>query len=208
MSIRRRLFAKYYDRAIARYERILKPRKQALLAGLSGTVVEIGPGTGVNLELLPPGIRWIGIEPNLHMHPILRAKAEALGLEVDLRLLSGEDLPLEDQSVDYVLTTLVMCSVPEPQRVFSEILRVLRPGGRYVFWEHVLAPNEQRLLRALQHGLTPFHRVFAGGCRCNRDMALELRQASFGSLELESFRVPKEAAPAWVGPHVTGTATK
>ena len=134
MSLRRLLFAKYYDRAMARYERLLGPRKRELLSDLSGTVVELGPGTGVNLELLPPGLRWIGIEPNLHMHPALREKADRLGLEVDLRDLSGEKLPLEDGSVDAVLSTLVMCSVPDLPGILREVHRVLRPGGRFVFW--------------------------------------------------------------------------
>lgn len=207
MSLRRLLFAKYYDRAMARYERLLGPRKRELLADLSGTVVELGPGTGVNLELLPPGLRWIGIEPNLHMHPALREKADRLGLEVDLRDLSGEKLPLEDGSVDAVLSTLVMCSVPDLPGILREIHRVLRPGGRYVFWEHVLAPGP-RSLRALQHALTPLHRLWADGCRCNRDVGAEVLSGPFQEVELEAFSIPREAGPPWLRPHVAGAARK
>jgi ubiquinone/menaquinone biosynthesis C-methylase UbiE len=207
LDLRQRLFAKLYDRATARYERLLHPRKRELLAGLSGRLVEIGPGTGANLDLFPSGVEWIGIEPNAHMHPALRKKAEALGIRVDLRELSAGRLPLEDESVDAVLSTLVLCSVPDTAQVLAEIRRVLKPGGRFYFWEHVLA-REGEALRALQHCLTPLHRLLADGCRCNRDLARDIRGAGFRTVELEEFRVPAAAAPTWVRPHIRGIATR
>ncbi len=207
LQLRRRLFARLYDRATQRYERIMRPRKRELLASLTGTVVELGPGTGASLELLPEAVRWIGIEPNQHMHPLLIARAESLGREIDLREHSAEALPLADASADAVLSTLVLCSVPDVGQVLAEVRRVLRPGGRYVFWEHVLAP-EPGPLRWLQRGLTPLHRLLADGCRCDRDLEGELRRAGFEDLELEAFRAPREAAPAWVRPHVRGFARR
>jgi SAM-dependent methyltransferase len=207
LDLRRKLFARYYDRMAQVYEREVAPDKAALLRDLAGTVLEIGPGTGANLEHLPAGVSWIGIEPNEHMHPLLRAKAEALGLAVDLRRLGAEGLPAEAGSVDAVLSTLVLCSVPDPAGVLAEIRRVLRPGGRFVFWEHVgAAPGSG--LRALQHALTPFQRFFADGCRANRDLGADIRAAGFADVQLEEFRVPKGVAPPWIRPHVRGFATR
>lgn len=206
-KLRSRLFARYYDTLAARYDRIMAPRKREFLADMRGLVVEIGPGTGVNLALLPGGIEWIGIEPNEDMHPILREKADALGFEVDLRALVAEKLPLENDSVDTVLSTLVLCSIPDLCASLEEIKRVLKPGGRFYFWEHVIAP-ERSLVRGMQHLLAPVQRFLADGCCINRDLGLSIREAGFASVELEEFRIPKRAAPFWIRPHVTGIATK
>jgi len=202
-----RLFARYYDRMAAAYDKELTPRKQEFLADLEGVVVEIGPGTGCNLVHMPDGVEWIGIEPNEHMHPLLLEKARGLGLDVDLRLLSAGKLPLDDQSVDAVLSTLVLCSVPDTAQVLGEIHRVLKPGGCFYFWEHVIAP-ESRRLRFLQHAITPLQRFIADGCRANRDLATDIRAAAFSSVEVEEFSAPKGVAPAWIRPHVMGKAVR
>ena len=204
-----RLFARYYDRATAKYERAYAERKRALFADLGGTVVEIGPGTGVNLELMPMDLRWIGVEPNAHMHLLLRAKAKAQGREVDLRELSAGALPLGDGEADAVVSTLVLCSVPDVDAVLREIVRVLRPGGRFVFWEHVIAPSG-RARRFFQHVMTPPQRVFASDCRANRDLAASIEAAGFASVDVERFEADEKSAgvPSWIRPHVCGVATR
>ena len=111
--------------------------KTPLLGELRGTVLEIGPGTGVNLSFYDPSVTWIGIEPNRAMHPSLREKAEALGLSIELR-----DAPLAEDnsasdSVDAVVSTLVLCSLPDMADTLMQIQRVLKPGGTYAFIEHV-----------------------------------------------------------------------
>ena len=205
-DLRRRLFARYYDRVTGGYEAEVRDRKRRLLSPLSGTVVEIGPGTGWNLSLLPPGVRWIGVEPNEHMHGPLREKARSLGLEIELHAADAAALPLEDASADAVIATLVLCSVPDLPAVLSEVRRVLKPGGRFVFWEHVLAP-EGAVRRGVQHAITPLWRLYADGCRCNRDTGAAIRDAGFAGVELESFEAPEGFAPNWIRPHVAGTAT-
>ncbi|MEM9380700.1 MAG: class I SAM-dependent methyltransferase [Planctomycetota bacterium] len=203
-----RLFARYYDCATERYERAVADDKRRLLAGVSGTVVEIGPGTGSNLEYLSPGTRLIGIEPNVHMHRLLLEKAASLELDVDLRPLSAGRMPLEDGAADVVLSTLVLCSVPDVAAALAEVRRVLRPGGRFVFWEHVLAP-EGRWRRLFQHAMTPAQRFLASDCRANRDLAAAIRGAGFESVVLEGFEPPREAGvPSWIRPHVRGTAVR
>ncbi|MFT5049492.1 MAG: ubiquinone/menaquinone biosynthesis C-methylase UbiE [Chlamydiales bacterium] len=205
IRIPNRLFARHYDRMAERYEQEMQPRRHAFLEQLSGTVVEIGPGTGANLPHLPQDVQWIGIEPNEHMHPLLREKAAALGREVDLRQLSAGNLPLGDASVDAVLSTLVLCSVPDVAQALTEIRRILKPGGRFLFWEHVIAPTGLAL-RALQHLVCPLHRVIADGCNTQRDLARDIRCAGFASVELEQIRIPKAAGPVWIRPHIIGVA--
>lgn len=204
-DLRKRLFAKFYDRAVAKYEEAMASRKRELLASLDGVVVEIGPGTGTNLALLPKLERWIGVEPNPHMHEPLLAKAEALGFEADLRLLDADGLPCPNASVDHVLSTLVLCSVPDPLRTLAEVRRVLKPGGTFVFWEHVLS-SDSRPHRFLQHMMNPFQRVIADGCRANRDLAKDIAEAGFQELEVENFQLPKGLVPPWIRPHIAGRA--
>jgi len=207
IRIPNRLFARHYDRMAARYEREMGPRRAAFLGQLSGTVVEIGPGTGVNLAHVPAGVKWIGIEPNEHMHPLLLEKAAALGLDVDLRLLTAGRLPLDDASVDGALSTLVLCSVPDVAQALAEVRRVLKPGAPFLFWEHVIAPTGMAL-RFLQRIMCPVHRVLADGCHTQRDLAADIRAADFTSVEIQEFRIPGKAGPVWIRPHIMGVARR
>ena len=139
--------ARWYKRLAAwalsgtnrRYEAMVAEEKKALLSPLSGTVLEIGPGGGNNLAFLRPSMRWIGIEPNPFFHDRLRARGERLGIDVDVRAATAEALPVADQSVDAVISSLVLCTVRDPEATLREVRRVLRPGGRFVFVEHVVA---------------------------------------------------------------------
>ncbi len=121
----------------------LRPYKEKLLAGLRGRVLEIGPGTGPNLRYYPAQVQWIGVEPNPFMHRYLRAEVERQ--EVNAALIVGwaEQLALEDESVDAVVSTHVLCTVSDPERALREILRVLVPGGRFLFIEHVAVPGRR-----------------------------------------------------------------
>jgi ubiquinone/menaquinone biosynthesis C-methylase UbiE len=206
-DFRQRLFARFYDRVQASYDARMAPLKEALFADLSGTVVEIGPGTGANLLHLPRDVHWIGIEPNPHMQARLRQRAAATGIAAEFRPASAQGLELDDASVDVVLSTLVLCSVPDPAAVLVEVRRVLRPGGRFVFIEHVAAPRGTRLWR-MQRLLGPLWSLMADGCRPDRELGVAIRAAGFGSLELEEFRVVRHSPLDLVGPHVAGVARK
>ncbi len=138
----RRLFAWALDKGGAAHERFIAERKRGLLGRLEGDVLEIGPGTGANLEYYPATARLVGIEPNPHMHKYLRREAERLRREIEIRDGVAERLDVADASVDAVVSTLVLCSVNDQQATLAEVLRVLRPGGRFVFVEHVAAPQE------------------------------------------------------------------
>lgn len=186
-----------------KHERHVADRKRALLSELSGDVLEIGPGTGVNLRYYRNGIHWIGIEPNPFMHPYLREEAKRVGLKVDIRSGTAERLDIGDESVDAVVGTLVLCSVEDMRGTLREIQRVLRPGGRFVFLEHVAAPPDT-WLRRLQRLVRPVSRLLADGCCPDRETWKVLLGAGFAQVDYQSFRVPIPIT----APHIAGVAVK
>ena len=131
------VFARFYDRAFARVEeRGLRDARRRLLSGLSGRVLEVGAGTGLNLAHYPEGVTELVItEPEEAMARRLEAKPEAARARV-VRA-SADALPFPDGHFDGVACTLVLCTVPDPAAALREIRRVLKPGGRFAFLEHV-----------------------------------------------------------------------
>lgn len=180
----------------------LKPK---LLGALEGEVIEIGPGSGVNLKYYRDDVRWTGVEPNTLLHERIRHRASGLGTPVRLLAGSAERLDLPDESVDAVVGTLVLCSVGDQARALAEILRVLKPGGRYVFIEHVAAPLGTRT-RRIQETWTPILRRLPGGCSPNRETRRLIERAGFGAVADERFELPTAFGIAL--PHIAGTATK
>lgn len=171
-----------------------------LLATLHGTVLELGPGTGGSLRHYAPDVRWIGVEPDARHRAEVRAEADRLGRGA--RVLPGraERLDLPDASVDAVVATFVLCSVADQPAALAELLRVLRPGGRYVFAEHVAAPRGSWLRRA-QHVCAAF-----GPCRPDRDTLPALERAGLDVLELHSYTRPGPFGSAV--PHIAGAALR
>lgn len=204
-DLRRRLFARYYDRVQAHYEGYLAARKRELFTGIAGSVLEIGPGTGVNLAYLPRDIRWTGVEPNPYMRAELARKARERGIEPEFAQIEGSRLSVPDASVDVVLSTLVLCSVLEPAATLREIQRVLRPGGRFVFVEHVAAPRGTWLRRA-QRIARPFWGFMADGCRPDREIDHDIERAGFAALDMERFNVQHDVFSSIVAPHIAGVA--
>jgi len=158
--------------------------KPQLLAGAPSVVVELGPGAGANLRYLSPGTRLIAIEPNKRFHSVLRRRAAERGIDLDLRGLAGEALDLPDSSADFVFTSLVLCSVSQPDTVMREVLRVLKQGGRFACVEHVAAPSGS-LLAKVQRGVArPWRWVFEG-CDLCRDTAETLRRSGFSKVDIQ-----------------------
>lgn len=189
------------SRQSARYEALVRGEKRALLGSLEGTVVEIGPGAGGNLEYLPPGVRWIGVEPNPYFEVHVRRRAERLGREVEIRAGTAERIPVEDGRADAVVSTLVLCSVRDPAAALREIRRVLRPGGRFVFVEHV-AGRRRSATRVAQAILTPLWVALGDGCHLDRDTGSAIASAGFARVEIRRLDLPVPV----LGPHVAGTA--
>ena len=173
----------------ARYERMVAKRKRGLFAGLSGDILEIGPGAGPNLGYYPTDCRWIGVEPNPFMHPYLCQAAQRTGLRIEIRTIVAEKLPAESESVDVVVSTLVLCSVTDPAMVLREIHRVLKPDGRFVFLEHVAAPEGTRL-RKVQRIIRPVWKRIADVCYPDRETGPAIDRAGFSKVSYENFRLP------------------
>lgn len=192
------------DRGADVMHRVYGRRKRTLFAGLPDTVVEIGPGAGANLRYYEPGTRVIAFEPNPFAHARLSREAAERGVELDLRDLSAEQLDLPDASTDVVISTLVLCSVDDPLRVLAEVRRVLRPGGRFLFIEHV-AGRPGSAVRTVQRVVRGPWRWLFDGCRVDRDTPAMLEAAGFSSLEIERFGL---ALPSPVRPHVVGWAVR
>lgn len=205
LGFRQRMMARYYDRVQRGYDAWMAPRREAMLSGLSGTVLEIGPGTGASFAFLPRGIRWIGLEPNVHMHAQLQARAAEAGIDAECRVAGADGMDLPDASIDVVVSGLVLCTVPEPARVLAGIRRVLKPGGRLVFLEHVAAPVGTGL-RRFQRFMRPFWTFCADGCNPDRETEALIRAAGFAAVEIEAFEAPRDVVPRFVSPHITGYA--
>ena len=169
-------FFRVFDGCI---RRLTAPLKQAAFAGIEPRdVVELGPGVGANLGFLPRGTRLLAVEPNLRMHAALLARCAAAELDVRLIATRAEDLPLADASVDDILCSLVLCTVDDPDAVLREVRRVLRPGGRFRFVEHVAAAPwtpRSAVQRAVRR---PWAWIFEG-CDPHRDTEAAIERAGF-----------------------------
>lgn len=177
----------------------------ARVGALRGTVLELGPGNGVNFADLAPDVRWIGLEPDVSRRGFIVAAAARLAVPPQLIAGHAEDIALPTASVDAVLATRVLCSVRDPRRVLAEVSRVLRPGGMFVFSEHVAAPRGT-WLRAAQKVFAPISRWCDGGCDPGRDTEETLRAQPWQGLEVEHVVVP---GPFGLGlPHIAGSARR
>jgi ubiquinone/menaquinone biosynthesis C-methylase UbiE len=179
--------------------------KNQLFAHLDGEVLEIGPGAGVNFGHYPKSVRVRGVEPNPYMHPYLEQAAEEAGLAFEIDGGHAEELHAADGSVDHVVSTLVLCSVFDMDRVLAEILRVLKPGGTFVFIEHVAGPRGS-VVRRVQDFVRPAWVKVGDGCNPNRETWGHIESAGFSDVHLEhrSIKTPFVI----VNPHILGKAVK
>jgi len=199
-----RLFAWLMAHAAAQYEASMGDRKQSLFADIQGNVLEIGPGAGPNLSYYPKDIHWTGVEPNPYMHTYLHQEAKRLGLTVHLQTGTAERLDAEDNSLDAVVSTLVLCSVDNLEGTLQEVRRVLKLGGKFYFVEHVAAPADTTL-RRVQQWIRPFWQAIGDGCRPDRETWKAIEQAGFQQVNYEKFRAPILAI---VSPQIIGIALK
>jgi len=168
--------------------------KPGLFSQLPQTVVELGPGAGANLRYLPKGTHLIAIEPNRYFHALLKRRAEQLGIVLEIHEVSGESLDLPSSSVDFIFTTLVLCSVSDPDKVLSEIRRVLKPGGRFVCIEHVLAPKNS-IINSLQRIIAAPWKWLFEGCDLCRETGDSLKKAGFSDVKIDSIILPTAFFP-------------
>lgn len=206
MSLRGRIFAAGYDRMSAGVEVAgLGAHREALLAGAAGRVLEIGAGTGRNLEYYGDAVESLTVsEPEPAMTRRLVRRIGEQPRRVELVRAPAEELPFEDGSFDVVVSTLVLCTVEDQAKALAEIRRVLEPGGELLFIEHVRSDRPK--LARWQNRLNGVNRLVAQGCNCNRDTVEAIRAAGFTIEKLDRDELKK--VPPTVRPLVIGAARR
>jgi len=192
--IYKRLFGAVYDRFMYSIENVhLSSRRARLLSGLSGKVLEVGVGTGTNFEHYSEDIELIGIEPSPYMIPRANRKKEVLLLPNKITLLNiGCGYPemeklIEPDSLDAVVCTLVLCTIPDPPRALKNFMKWLKPGGKLVILEHIRSHNSSK--GKLQDILNPIWKKVADGCHLNRTTDMLLARSGFQLVREERFRI-------------------
>jgi ubiquinone/menaquinone biosynthesis C-methylase UbiE len=204
MSLRSRFFALTYDRQIAKVEEHgLGDLRKESLAGASGRVLEIGAGTGANLPLYGPDVESLTLtEPEPPMLKRLEKRVREEAPLAKVLRAPAEDLPFADDSFDTAVSTLVLCGVDDQPRALRELRRVLKPGGKLIFIEHVrsdepgLARRQDRM-NGLNH--------FLVGCECNRPTLASIEAAGFEVEQVKHTTLNK--VPTFVSPLIAGTAS-
>jgi len=205
VPIRDRIFAALADPLSARWERKYGSElRRKLLADARGRVLEIGVGTGQSFAHYPQVDELVGVEPSAPMLRRARERAAESGRDVTLVDAPAEALPFEDDSFDTVVTMAVLCTVDDPGRALEEIRRVLRPGGRLRFSEHVRS-SDPKLARWQDRLERPWG-VVAGGCHPNRRTLETIETAGFEVVDLEQGEL--QGLPRLVQPYVLGTAIR
>ncbi|MEY9877254.1 SAM-dependent methyltransferase [Streptacidiphilus sp. MAP12-33] len=180
-------------------------RRRTLVGLLRGTVLEIGAGTAGSHADLDPEVRWLGLEPAVRTRRRLARHAADHGRPGSVVAGRAEALPLAAGSVDAVLSCVVLCSVGDQDRALAEIRRVLRPGGLFVFFEHVAAPEGTAQAR-VQRLWAPCSRLFDAGCRPHRPTAQRIAAAGFAGVDLRWFDLGGRLTP--YGPYIAGCAAR
>jgi ubiquinone/menaquinone biosynthesis C-methylase UbiE len=208
-DIKRPFFARTYAKAAARADRRgATEHRRRLLAGLSGRVVELGAGNGLNFAHYPPAVtEVIAIEPEPGLRAAAEQTAQHASVTVTVRAGTADGLPLADGEVDAAVASLVLCSVPDQASALAELQRVLRPGGELRFYEHVIArcqPTRTLLHLADRSGFWP---AIAGGCHPARDTGAAIEAAGFTIERCERFGFSTGPIEPSV-PHILGVARR
>jgi ubiquinone/menaquinone biosynthesis C-methylase UbiE len=183
----------------------LAQHRKEVLEGVSGNILEIGFGTGLNLAHYPAGIHKITtVDVNAGMNTLAQKRIDQSSIEVENLTLSGENLPMEDESFDSVVSTWTMCSITNIDQAMREIYRVLRPGGRLFFIEHGLSDDPR--VQKWQNRLNPLQKIWADGCHMNRKINEIIEEPKFRIAKLDQFYM--QNSPKCLGYTYKGSAIK
>lgn len=191
------MIAELYDRHVLPYMidfacgmKAMSRQRNKLVPKATGNVLEIGIGTGLNMRFYDRQKvkSLIGLDPALHMHRLARKRIEEAGLSVELLGLSANTIPLPDDSIDTIVMTYTLCTIPDPVPALREMRRVLKPEGKLLYLEHGKAPDDK--VHRLQNKLQPIWGKLSGGCHLGRDIPALLKVAGFSTADLEQMYVP------------------
>lgn len=202
------IFARYYAGTSGLMERGIAEYRRRLLDHLSGRVIEVGAGNGMNFTHYPATVTEVlAVEPEPHLRRI--AERNATNASVPITVVDGlaEALPTGDGSCDAAVASLVLCSVGDPECALAELFRVVKTGGHLRFFEHVQAttPVRRRIQRALDATIYPF---LMGGCHCSRDTTTTIKQAGFVTERIDRLGTADTQLPFPAAPQVLGTAIR
>lgn len=184
-----RLLPRVIDKVCATPQ--FRPHRAETVAGLAGTVLEIGFGSGLNLPHYPPEVeRLLVVDPAVLGRELAARRIDAVGFPVESVGLDGASLALDDDSVDHVVSTFTLCTIPDVHAALAEVRRVLRPGGTFRVLEHGISPDPS--VATWQRRLTPVQRRVAGGCHLDRAILPLVEGAGF---EITSVRQWSEGRP-------------
>ena len=188
-----RLYDKYILPKLVHFSCALKPnmrQREKVVPNARGSVLEVGVGSGLNFPFYDAtSVRKVwGLDPSVELLEMAREAADAVPFEVEFLGLPIEDLPLENGSVDTVLVTYALCTIPDTTPALRQMARVLRPGGQLIFCEHGAAPDAG--VRRWQNWLNPVWRRFSGGCELNRSIPALIEEGGFHITNLETMYLP------------------
>lgn len=199
----RYLFPRLMDWGM-RSDRFRRERDKTL-RDIGGRVLEVGFGSGLNLPHYPETVDGlVTVDVNPGMKHLARRRLQETRLAVEHHIMSGEDLPMEDESFDCAVSTWTLCSIPDVSSALEEVLRVLKPGGTFVFVEHGLSPDPK--VARWQQRLTPLQRIVGDGCHLDRDIQGLLVSAGFEIEDIQRYYF--EGAPRIMGYFYRGRAIK
>jgi ubiquinone/menaquinone biosynthesis C-methylase UbiE len=203
-TMMRRLFAAMYDTVGKGSEEAgMREERRQLLAAAQGATIEIGAGTGLNLEHYPePVTRLVLTEPDRHMRVRLGRRVEALSSTPEVIDASAEQLPFADATFDTAVVTLVLCSVPDQRAALEEVARVLKPNGRLLFLEHVRSDDPK--VAKWQDRIRPIYNLV--GCNPNRETLAAIEASPLAIESVRQSEIPK--APKFERPMIVGTARR
>ncbi len=208
-QVRHPIFARFYARLGTGMEKSgVGDHRHRLLADLSGSVLEVGAGNGLNFRHYPPTVTWVvAVEPEPHLRELAVLAADRAAVPITVIDGAAERLPAGDGEYDAVVATLMLCSVSDPAAALREMHRVLRPGGELRFMEHVLA--ETATMRVVQRiaDATCWPLCF-GGCHASRDAVAAIEAAGFSVRDLVRYQFPDTRVPWPTAPHARGTAVR
>ena len=208
-NVRHPIAARLYARISTRAEEAGQAEhRRRLLDGLSGRIVEIGAGNGLNFRHYPTTVdEVVAVEPEPHLRSL--AEQAATAAPVDVRVIGavGQELPFDESSFDAAVTSLVLCEVPDQAAALDEIRRVVRPGGELRFYEHVLARSDG-MARFQRFADRTFWPRLSGGCHCARDTASAIEVAGFHIESCDRFRFVSSPVTRHTSPRILGVARR